>query len=137
MTGAVSATAQSPQGGHEVIDLGPLQIMPGEQLVRVRGRTLMLSIRELHLLIELGRRADRIVSREELFRLAWGRKMRSGDRSVDVYVRRLRVKLEQALPGWRFIHTHFGFGYRLSPERATREGGPEPPQSNDQSFTRR
>lgn len=120
-----------------MIDLGPLQIMPGEQLVRVRGRTLMLSIRELHLLIELGRRADRIVSREELFRLAWGRKMRSGDRSVDVYVRRLRVKLEEALPGWRFIHTHFGFGYRLSPEGVPTEGGSDPSQSDDQPFTRR
>ena len=42
--------------------------------------------------------------------------MRPGDRSVDVYVRRLRVKLEQTLPGWRFIHTHFGLGYRLAPE---------------------
>jgi DNA-binding response OmpR family regulator len=42
--------------------------------------------------------------------------MRPGDRSVDVYVRKLRVKLESALPGWRFIHTHFGFGYRLTAE---------------------
>ncbi len=137
ITGAVSATAHSPQGGHDVIELGPLQIMPGEQLARVRGRTLMLSIRELHLLIELGRRSDRIVSREDLFRLAWGRKMRSGDRSVDVYVRRLRVKLEQALPGWRFIHTHFGFGYRLSPERISTNLDPEPSQSGDGSFTGR
>jgi DNA-binding response OmpR family regulator len=42
--------------------------------------------------------------------------MRPGDRSVDVYVRKLRVKLENALPDWSFIHTHFGFGYRLSAE---------------------
>jgi DNA-binding response OmpR family regulator len=49
--------------------------------------------------------------------------MRRGDRSVDVYVRKLRVKLELALPGWRFIHTHTGFGYRLAPERATSNGG--------------
>jgi DNA-binding response OmpR family regulator len=123
----VSATAPSPAGGHEQIDLGPLQIRPGEQIARVNGRTLMLSIRELHLLIELGRRADRIVSREELYRLAWGRKMRAGDRSVDVYVRRLRVKLEQALPDWRFIHTHFGFGYRLAPQRL--DVAPGAPQS--------
>ena len=95
----------------------------------------MLSIRELHLLVELGRRADRIVSREELFRLAWGRKMRSGDRSVDVYVRRLRVKLEVALPGWRFIHTHFGFGYRLAPERTNRDPDSGPSQVADGSFT--
>jgi DNA-binding response OmpR family regulator len=133
----LSATASSPQEGREVIELGPLQVLPGEQLVRLNGRTLMLSIRELHLLLELARRADRIVSREELFRLAWGRKMRAGDRSVDVYVRRLRVKLEQAEPGWRFIHTHFGFGYRLAPERVSGDAGAGSSQVSDQSFTTR
>lgn len=136
MAGALSATAPSTQGGHERIDLGPLQILPDEQLVRLRGQTLMLSIRELHLLVELGRRADRIVSREELYRLAWGRKMRAGDRSVDVYVRRLRVKLEGVLPAWRFIHTHFGFGYRLKPEPEG-ESRPESAQEGDRPFTGR
>lgn len=101
----------------EVLALGPLQIFPEEHLARAGGRTLMLSIRELRLLTELARRGDRIVAREELFRLAWGREMRAGDRSIDVYVRKLRVKLEQALPGWSFIHTHFGQGYRMAAER--------------------
>jgi DNA-binding response OmpR family regulator len=109
----MSATARS---GREEIEVGPLVILPEEHLARASGRALMLSIRELRLLTELARRVDRIMSREELFRLVWGREMRPGDRSVDVYVRKLRVKLEDALPGWRFIHTHFGFGYRLSPE---------------------
>src|SRR5215472_3769696 len=104
---ATTETSDSPQ--HEVLTVGPLEVMPDEHLARAAGRPLMLSIRELRLLTELARRADRIMSREELFRLVWGREMRSGDRSVDVYVRKLRVKLEQALPGWRFIHTHFGF----------------------------
>jgi DNA-binding response OmpR family regulator len=102
----------------DVLEVGPLEILPEEHLARATGRALMLSVRELRLLTELARRADRIMSREELFSLVWGKEMRSGDRSVDVYVRKLRVKLEQALPGWRFIHTHFGFGYRLSPERS-------------------
>jgi DNA-binding response OmpR family regulator len=39
---------------------------------------------------------------------------RKTDRSVDVYVARLRHKLDEALPGRPYIHTHFGFGYRLS-----------------------
>jgi DNA-binding response OmpR family regulator len=111
---AMSATARASR---EVLDVGPLQIVPDEHLARAGGKALMLSIRELRLLTELARRTDRIMGREELFRLVWGREMRRGDRSVDVYVRKLRVKLEQALPGWRFIHTHFGFGYRLSAER--------------------
>jgi DNA-binding response OmpR family regulator len=110
----MSATAQSRR---EVLEVGPLEILPDEHLARANGRALMLSIRELRLLTELARRADRIVSRTELFRLVWGREMRPGDRSVDVYVRKLRVKLDEALPGWRFIHTHFGFGYRLAPEQ--------------------
>jgi DNA-binding response OmpR family regulator len=48
--------------------------------------------------------------------------MRSRDRSVDVYVRKLRVKLDAALPGWSFIHTHFGFGYRLAAEAKDHNG---------------
>ena len=98
------------------IELGPLQVLPADRLARTNGRTLMLSSRETHLLIALTRRAGRIVDRDELSRLAWGRTLRKGDRSVDVYVRRLRVKLEEAAPGWRFIHTHVGLGYRLAPE---------------------
>jgi DNA-binding response OmpR family regulator len=106
----------SASASREVLEIGPLQILPEEHLARAGGRPLMLSIRELRLLTELARRADRIMARDELFSLVWGREMRAGDRSVDVYVRKLRVKLEQALPSWRFIHTHFGFGYRLTAE---------------------
>jgi DNA-binding response OmpR family regulator len=108
---------QATEARREVLDVGPLQIVPDEHLARADGRALMLSIRELRLLTELARREDRIVTREQLFSLVWGREMRVRDRSVDVYVRKLRVKLEAALPGWSFIHTHFGLGYRLAAER--------------------
>ena len=108
----------------ETIEVGPLEILPAHHIVRAGGLTLALSIRELSVLVVLARRADRIVGREELFRLAWGRELRPGDRSVDVYVRRLRVKLEQTLPEWRFIHTHFGLGYRLAPELRRRSRSP-------------
>jgi DNA-binding response OmpR family regulator len=121
----MSATAQPRQ---EVLSVGPLEILPEDNLARASGKALMLSIRELRLLTELARRADRIMAREDLFRLVWGRDMRPGDRSVDVYVRKLRVKLEDALPGWRFIHTHFGFGYRLAAE---------PQQGANELFTTR
>ncbi len=123
---ASTAPATREAGEYEVLEVGPLQIIPEEHLARADGRALMLSIRELRLLTELARRADRIVSREELFGLVWGREMRAGDRSVDVYVRKLRVKLEAALPAWRFIHTHFGFGYRLAAEHT---------QSDNERFT--
>ena len=100
-----------------------MQILPEEHLARANGRALVLSIRELRLLTELGRRADRIMPREELFRLVWGREMRAGDRSVDVYVRKLRVKLEDALTGVA-IHPHplwlrLPAGRRTGTERST------------------
>jgi len=101
----------------EVIRAGRLEVRPAEFLALAGGRPLTLSVREFGVLAALSRRLDRIVSREELYRAAWGGRLRAGDRSVDVYVRKLRVKLEQALPEWRFIHTHVGFGYRFSPER--------------------
>ncbi len=110
----MSGTAHSRR---EMLEVGPLEILPEERLAWASGRTLTLSIRELRILTELARRADRIMAREELFSLVWGRELRPGDRSVDVYVRKLRVKLETALPGWTFIHTHFGLGYRLAAER--------------------
>src|SRR5437588_892347 len=132
MSLTVSATAQPlpvpDPSENELIEVGPLQISPSDHIARAWGHALMLSVKELGLLIELAKRADRVIGREELFRLAWKREMRPGDRSVDVYVRRLRVKLERAMPAWRFIHTHFGFGYRLSPERS---------QLPDETFTTR
>jgi DNA-binding response OmpR family regulator len=108
--------SQATETRREVLEVGPLQIVPDEHLARAGGHALMLSIRELRLLTEFARRADRIVARDALYSLVWGHEMRHGDRSVDVYVRKLRVKLEAALPGWCFIHTHFGFGYRLAAE---------------------
>lgn len=102
----------------EVIRAGRLEVRPGEFLVLADGRPIPLSVRELGVLVALARRVDRIVARADLYRLVWDADLRPGDRSVDVYVRKLRVKLEQALPDSRFIHTHVGFGYRFSPERS-------------------
>ena len=56
------------------------------------------------------------MTREELFAEVWGGQPRSDDRSVDVYVSRLRAKLGEALPEARLIHTHNGIGYRFSPD---------------------
>jgi DNA-binding response OmpR family regulator len=100
----------------EVLQAGRLELRPAESLVLASGRPLNLSVREFSLLVELARRTDRIVTREQLYVAVWGNDLRDGDRSVDVYVHKLRDKLETALPEWRFIHTHVGFGYRFSAE---------------------
>jgi DNA-binding response OmpR family regulator len=92
-----------------------VEVHPEEFLATVDGRALELTRRELQLLAALARRPGRIVSREELFTAVWQRPYRRDERSVDVYVTKLRRKLEAAAPGWAFIHTHYGFGYRLAP----------------------
>src|SRR3712207_5025076 len=104
----------------EVISVGGLEIRPDEFVATVDGRRLDLTQRELQLLTELARRPDRIVSRSELYTAIWGRPYTREERSVDVYVKKLREKLAAAGPGWVFIHTHFGFGYRLAPEARNR-----------------
>lgn len=104
---------QTSQG--ELVRVGELEIRPLEGLVLADGRALVLSVREFDLLLALASHVGRVVSREELYRQAWGGTLRSGDRSCDVYVHKLRTKLERALPQQRFIHTHVGFGYRLDP----------------------
>ncbi len=105
-------------GGGNVLQVGVLEIRPDEGLAIAGGRALRLSVREFGLLAELARQDGRIVRREDLYEHVWGVPLRHGDRTVDVYVRKLRVKLEQSLPEWRFIHTHVGFGYRFQPERS-------------------
>ena len=95
---------------------GEIEIRPHEFVALAAGKPLALTVRELELLTALVERAGRIVSREELYEVVWGEMYRKSDRSVDVYVGKLRLKLEQALPDQRFIHTHFGFGYRFAVE---------------------
>jgi DNA-binding response OmpR family regulator len=101
--------AQSPS-----MVVGDLEIRPNEYVAYAGGRPLRLTVRELDLLTALAERRDRIVSREELYRVVWEDQYRKSDRSVDVYIARLRQKLGEAIPGREYIHTHFGFGYRLS-----------------------
>ena len=58
-----------------------------------------------------------MLEREEIYQRVWGYTMVRGDRSVDVFVRKLRHKLERISPAWRYVHTHFGVGYRFAAER--------------------
>jgi DNA-binding response OmpR family regulator len=92
---------------------GELEIKLGSGLVLAGGEALTLSVREFELLVAMARRVGSILTREELYRTVWSGELRRGDRSVDVYVSKLRGKLEAAMPGSRFIHTHPGFGYRF------------------------
>lgn len=99
----------------DVLVAGALEVLPGAYTARADGRVVALTPLELDVLVALMTRRDRVVLREELHQLCWDRAFDSTERNVDVYVRKLRRKLEQALPQWRFIHTHYRLGYRFSP----------------------
>jgi DNA-binding response OmpR family regulator len=103
----------------QTLRAGAIEIRPAEFVALAGGRPLSLTARELDLLTALVTRQGRIVSREELYENVWEEPYRKSDRSVDVYVAKLRQKLDDALPHVRFIHTHFGFGYRLEQEAPT------------------
>ena len=105
---------------------GELEIRLGEGLVLANGRALTLSVREFQLLAAMARRAGAVVTRAELYSAVWGGELRDGDRSVDVYVSKLRGKLETAMPDRSFIHTHPGFVYRFQPQPST-DGMPAHP----------
>ena len=57
-----------------------------------------------------------MLEREAIYQRVWGYAMAHGDRSVHVFIRKLRQKLEKRSPSWSYIHTHFGVGYRFDPE---------------------
>lgn len=102
--------------GNGFYRFGRLEIRPGEHAALVDGRPLSLTRQELHLLTALASHPDRILTRKQLCEQAWGRSIRREDRSVDVYVGRLRAKLAAVLPEATLIQTHSGIGYRFSPE---------------------
>jgi DNA-binding response OmpR family regulator len=93
-----------------------LEIRPADHAVIVAGRPLTLTVREHQLLTELASNPERVMTRDELYARVWKRSYDRRDRSVDVYIGRLRAKLADALPGMNFIRTHTGIGYRFSPE---------------------
>lgn len=93
-----------------------VEFRPAEFQVLLHGERAGLTVREFELLLALAERHDRVVQRPELYDIVWGGRMAQRDRSVDVFVRKIRRKLELASPAWTYVHTHFGVGYRFAPE---------------------
>ena len=95
---------------------GELEIRGDQFQAFAAGASAELTKREFELIDLLAAAEGRVLEREEIYQRVWGYAMARGDRSVDVFVRKLRQKLDKASPGWRYIHTHFGVGYRFAPE---------------------
>jgi DNA-binding response OmpR family regulator len=102
-------------GGRTRLVVGPLVIDPDQVQAFVDGRSLDLTPREFQVLYALAEQAGKPVPRGRLYREVWGYEMVHGDRSVDVFVRKLRQKLARAAPGTSFIRTHYGVGYTFEP----------------------
>jgi DNA-binding response OmpR family regulator len=100
----------------EPVSAGEVEIRLDQFQAFVNGRSIELTRREFELIRLLGESPGHVLEREEIYQRVWGYAMAHGDRSVDVFVRKLRQKLEKASPDWRYIHTHFGIGYRFAPE---------------------
>jgi DNA-binding response OmpR family regulator len=109
--------------------VGEVEIRADQFQAFVKGSSVELTRREFELIQLLADAEGQVLQREEIYQRVWGYAMVHGDRSVDVFVRKLRSKLERVSPEWRYIHTHFGIGYRFAAEPATADSGPEGAES--------
>jgi len=103
----------APRG--EPIEIEELRIDPREVQAFVGGESAELTPTEFRLLYQLALERGRVVTRDELLQKIWGRRESHRDRTVDVFVRRLRDKVDRRAPRHTFIQTRYGVGYRLDP----------------------
>jgi DNA-binding response OmpR family regulator len=112
-----------------------LEIRRDQYQAFVGGENLGLTRREFELLQLLAEVPGQVIEREDIYQRVWGYAMAHGDRSVDVFVRKLRQKLQRHSANWHYIHTHFGIGYRFDPEPVGGAGelpsGIEPPVAEE------
>jgi len=104
----------------EPIEIEELRIDPREVQAFIDGDSAGLTPTEFRLLYQLALERGRVVTRDELLQKIWGRRETHRDRTVDVFVRRLRDKVDRRAPRHTFIQTRYGVGYRLEP--VTKDG---------------
>ncbi|MHB0866411.1 MAG: response regulator transcription factor [Thermoleophilia bacterium] len=108
-------------GKPEPLTFGRLVIDPERKEAFGEGKPLGLTSKEFAVLYLLAREFPLVIPREEIYKSVWGYEMLHGDRSVDVFVRRIRKKLAQQFEGQTFLQTHYGFGYRFEAKEAGTE----------------
>lgn len=105
-----------PQAERGPLVVGELEIRADQFQAFVGGRSADLTRREFELIQLLADSEGQVLQREEIYQRVWGYAMAHGDRSVDVFIRKIRQKLTRLSPNWRYVHTHFGIGYRFAAE---------------------
>jgi two-component system, OmpR family, alkaline phosphatase synthesis response regulator PhoP len=106
--------AQAEDRG-DPIEAGDLRIDPLNVQAYVGGKSVELTPTEFRLLYALALERGRVVTRDELLQKLWGRRQTRRDRTVDVFVRKLRDKIDSRTPAHTFIHTRYGVGYKFEP----------------------
>jgi DNA-binding response OmpR family regulator len=101
-----------------VLEAGGVELDPSSRQVRLHGEPLSLTATEFRLLEFLMNRPGVVFSREQLLNAVWGQDRAITDRAVDVYVLRLRQKVEEDPASPILIHSVRGFGYTFEPRRA-------------------
>jgi DNA-binding response OmpR family regulator len=101
-----------------ILEAGGLELDTTSRQVRLNGTPLQLTATEFRLLEFLMSRPGVVFSREQLLNSVWGQDRAITDRAVDVYVLRLRQKIEQDPAAPVLIHSVRGFGYTFEPRRA-------------------
>lgn len=100
-------------GDPETIRLGDLEIDPASMTIRVRGHVVPSTVREFRLLEYFANHRGRVFTRDQLLDAVWKETSFVTPRSVDVYVRRLREKIEPNPNQPSYLKTLRGIGYRF------------------------
>ena len=116
--GAVSRRgthAQEPRRGDE-IEIEELRLDPRNVQAYVDGSSAGLTPTEFRLLYTLALEEGRVLTRDELLQRVWGRRATHRDRTVDVFVRKLREKIDARASRHTSLQTRYGVGYKLEAE---------------------
>jgi DNA-binding response OmpR family regulator len=105
--------AQPEPTNREVIQFGELEIDIASMTVRIQGRAILTTVREFRLLEYLARHRGRVFTRDQLLDAVWKEGSFVTPRSIDVFVRRLREKIETDPRHPRYLKTLRGIGYRF------------------------
>jgi len=108
--------AEQEQRG-EAVEIEELRIDPREVQAYVHGESAELTPTEFRLLYALALESGRVVTRDELLQRVWGRRETHRDRTVDVFVRKLREKIDRRSQNHTFIQTRYGVGYKLEAQK--------------------
>lgn len=100
-------------GAKNVLTFPGLTIDLARRQVKANGEDLEVSPKEFEILWEMGQRPGQVYSRESLLDKIWGYDYYGTTRTVDVHIKRLRAKMDQAQPQFSYIQTVWGVGYKF------------------------